>query len=972
MAIPTWVWVVLLVTAITVTIRFLIMKSRETGGTSQPMLTTDQIVKQTGFNELGPTTTTSSTDTSGAMTTTTTDSTGKTMSVTTSKDGSTTQTTVKDKDGAVLADNKVSALDTVKAVAPTLLANIAAGVVRDLVIIGGAKIISKASKEVAEKGVKSALQQGGKMVSRQGPELAMKFLGYVTKNSADKAAQAAAETGLRKAAKEAADKVAEAELKKLGKKALTEVTDKAAKEAIEKAMEKAGKEAAEKAATEAAQKVASKAATTAAEKATAKLAGAAAAKIGAKAGMAAAKMGSRAAMGPVGVALMAFDVLSMALDVACCGGYCEVADTKTWEKQRDTFNGQVKAMVDDANESGIDPVRWPIITGPFDKLDAVTLQTRLMDKIRAAMADPENKYVKDVVSKLKTAVEAKTITDESQVDAFIDENINLEGLLMDSTKAICTDLKGKLIMDGETFAGCSWPDATACEASFKWPILEANDTDIYSVWNKEKQECNKDSVSQNMRGICEATKAFPYNKDTKICDLNETYCKQKGMKWDGKNCKLDKGQEVAEMMFGTTVVRGLNALYSADQYEPCPPGARPAGEIAALAVAGCSIATLGVGAGACAALAGTYIGQTMCASDKCPDGQDRVSGLCYDQCKTGYDDKADGITGAKVQGMCYKCPDGFKKTTAGMCQRVSCPSGQEQGSGLGAGFCYKKCSDLHGAEYTESDGVSICKKPCPAGMVQEALTCRRDAQTKTSASAQKSCPAGWSQSVAGPGGMCQQDCTDGYKKYGGLCYHPKVDTALLLKGYSYGGCPDGFRTDPVTCQKDLKCTSSWNSCKYKIHGCSGGWRHGHCKGWGSICQGGVASSCSGPETKPRPKSCPEGYSDSGVGCRAVSKPAPQSKSLTEVGQCNDPAKKEAAGGMCYEPCSNFGGSFKRSAVGLCQMDVMVTERTKTRAPEGPFLVAKPADQYSREPLGISYKVFPKKRKVPFGKGPNGC
>lgn len=41
----------------------------------------------------------------------------------------------------------------------------------------------------------------------------MKFLGYVTKEAADRSAQAAAETGFRKAAKEAADKVAEAELK---------------------------------------------------------------------------------------------------------------------------------------------------------------------------------------------------------------------------------------------------------------------------------------------------------------------------------------------------------------------------------------------------------------------------------------------------------------------------------------------------------------------------------------------------------------------------------------------------------------------------------------------------------------------------------------------------------------------------------------------------------------------------------------
>ena len=947
MAIPGWVWVVLLVTAITITISFVVKMQRDGVQTSLPLQTTDDIIKKTGFNENGKTTTTTVIDPStGANTTTTTDDSGKTMSVTTAKDGSSTQTTVKDKDGTVLADNKVSALDTVKAVAPTLLANIAAGAVRDLVIIGGAKIIQKASKEIAEKGVKSALQQGGKLVSRQGSELAMKFLGYVTKNSTEKAAQAAAETGLRKAAKEAADKAAEAELKKLGKKAITEVTDKAAKEAIEKAMEKAGKEAAEKAATEAAQKVASKAATTAAEKAAAKMAGATAAKIGAKAGMAAAKMGAKAGMGPVGWALMAFDVLSMALDVAGCGGFQEGPfDNKTWTKTRDTLTAQVKAMVDDSNAEGDDPVRWPVITGPFDKLDSVTLQTRLLDKVKAAMADPNNKFVQDVVTKLKAAVEAKTITKEEQIDQFMEDNLDLEGLLLESTKGLCTDLKGKVIMDGETFAGCSWPDPAACEASFKWPIVEANENDKYSVWNKEKQECNMDPVSQNMRGICEAEK-FPFNKETKVCELSKDHCLQKGMQWDGTNCKLSTGQNVAEMMFGTTVVRGLNALYSADQYEPCPAGSRPAGEIAALAGA----AT--IWSGPAGVMAATYIGQTMCSSDKCPDGQDRVSGLCYDACKPGYDDKADGITGAKVQGMCYKCPDGFKKTTAGMCQRVSCPSGQEQGSGLGAGFCYKKCSDIHGAEYTESDGASICKKPCPAGMVQEALTCRRDAQTKTSGSAQKTCPAGWSQSVAGPGGMCQQDCTDGYKKYGGLCYHPSVNTSLLVKIPDKGGCDSGQRDDGTSCWEDHRKTGT----------------RGH-RGWIDVYGG---CGCI-KKTLMQRQSCPAGYSGpTGGFCYAVSKPAPQSKSLTEVGQCNDPAKKEAAGGMCYEPCSNFGASFKRSAVGLCQMDVMVTERTKTRAPEGPFVVAKPADQYSREPLGISYKVFPKKRKVPFGKGPNGC
>lgn len=943
-----WIIVVLLFTVFTILLgaflKFYISKKK--AKTSQPLLTTDEIIKQSGFNELGLTTTVTTTDKSGATITTTTDSDGKQMSVTTSKDGSTTETTVKDKAGTVLVSNNSSALDAAKALLPTLGLAIGAGIVRDLAVVGVARIITKASKEVAENGIKSALQQGGKLVARNGPDQAMKFLGYVSKEAADRAAGAAAEKGLRKASKEAADKVMENELKRLGKKSLEEVTDKVAKEAVEKAMEKAGKEAAEKAASEAAQKVASKVATTAAEKATAKLAGAAAAKIGAKAGMAAAKMGAKAAMGPVGWATMAFDALSMALDVAGCGGYGEVADIATWEKQRDTYAANVKALVDEANPEGeTDTVRWPIITGPFDNLDAVTLQTRVMDKVRAAVADPNNMYVKDVVAKLNAAIAAKTVTTEAQSEAFVDENINMDALLLESTKSLCTDLKGKVVMDGQTFAGCSWASQTECEASFKYPIT-ATATNEYSVWNKEKLECNKDPVSQNMRGICEATNAFPFNKDKKICDLNETYCKQKGLKWTGTNCKLEKGQEIAEMMFGTTVVRGLNALFNEDQYEACPPGSRKPNELYA---AGPVI--------------GAYLSQTMCASDKCPDGQDRVSGLCYDACRTGFDDKSDGITGMKVQGMCYKCPEGFKKTTAGMCERIACPAGQERGSGLGLGFCYRKCSDIHGAEYTETDGASICKKPCPPGMDTDVLTCRRNPETKTSASANKTCPQGWSQTIAGPGGMCQQDCTDGYKKYLGTCYHPNVDTSKISRIPDKGPCNAGDRDDGTSCWSPI--VTNW---------CPGHRRQGCCHGpfW-SICNPATTTGGAIVKTLMQRQSCPAGYSGpTGGFCYAVSKPPPQSKPLLEVGQCNDPSKPEGSGGMCYAPCSDFGGSFKRSAVGLCQMDLMVTERTKTRGPEGPFVVSTMAEQYSREPNGISYKVFPKKRKVPFGKGPNGC
>lgn len=954
MAIPGWVWGLLLFTVVVSVIGVLFARRKKDN-----TLSTDDIVKKTGFDENSVASTTTETDPdTGEITTTSTDASGKTMQTKTSKDGSTTKTTVKDKDGNTLADKKSSAFDTIKQLAPTLLQNIAAGAARDLVLVGGTKLLSKVSKNVAENGVKSAIQQGGKVVSRQGAELGMKFMGYMTKEAAEKAANAAAEKGLRKVAKEAAEKAIQKELtdnaiKYGGKKVASEVTN----EALKKGLEKIGQEAAETAAKQAVKTAETKVVKTAAEKAMVRGGEALAVKAATKAGVMAAKMGAKAGMGPVGWALMAFDVLSLAIDIACCGGYCEVADTKTWEKERDEYKKQIQLMIDDSNKGADDqpdpdPVRWPIITGPFDKLESAALQQRVIEKAKAAMADSNNSFVKDTMDKLKKAIENKQVTDQDGIDAFLDENLDMDGIILESTKSVCTDLKGKVVVEDGKFSGCSWPDQTACEGSFKWgKDTFDKDKDTYSSWNKEKQECNKDPLGQLMNTRCDGL-GFPYDKDKKICQLNREYCLQKGLKWDGTNCKLEKGQEVAEMMFGTTVVRGLNSLYSADQYEPCPPGARPAGEIAALAAAGTAITGPG------AVMLGTYLGQTLCASDKCPDGQDRVSGLCYEKCKSGYDETAgyaDFINKKgpiKTQGMCYKCPAGYEKSSSGMCRRTGCDANLERGTGGGIGLCYPKCTDKFGAEYKDSNGMSLCLKQCPPGMDTLPLTCQRQPQTKQSAKSDKTCPPGWSISVAG---MCQQDCTDGYKKYGGLCYHPKVDTGLLLKGYSYGGCPSGYRTDPLTCYKDIHC--SHNSCASRDK-------------WGTCWP---ADKCSGPDVTSRSKYCPEGYFDNGLGCTAVSKPMPQSKSLIEIGQCNDASKPEGSGLFCYQRCSDFGPSFHRTAVGLCQLDAMTTSRDpKDRGAGVPFDKSVVADQYARQPLGISYKVFPKKRKIPFGKGPHGC
>jgi len=308
----------------------------------------------------------------------------------------------------------------------------------------------------------------------------------------------------------------------------------------------------------------------------------------------------------------------------------------------------------------------------------------------------------------------------------------------------------------------------------------------------------------------------------------------------------------------------------------------------------------------------------MCMKD-CTEGYKKYAGLCYHPsvdtallikgpsykgCPADF--RTDPLTCQKdvqvkrVDGVQKSCPAGWSQSVAGpggMCQR-DCPPGQKKYGGI----CYDPAVDTN----LLVKGYSY--KGCPNGFRTDPVTCQKDVQINRVASAQKTCPPGWSQSVAGPGGMCQQDCTDGYKKYGGICYHPSVDTNLLLKTYSYAGCPAGYRTDPVTCFKNAVCSTNW---------CPGKWSWGVCKP--------ASTSCSGPHTTSRAKSCPAGYRDNGAGCTAVSKPAPASKPLLEVGQCTNPATPNGDGGMCYANCP---AGFAKSGPGECRINAQTLSREK--------------------------------------------
>lgn len=854
------------------------------------------VISSGGFDRSKIVNTQTTTDpATGAKTVTQTDANGQKLVTTTDANGKTT-TAVEAPDDTTLAKDDETVLDKVQKEAPQMMEMLALNMGRDFAIVFGAKLALTLSREIAQSGVRTGLRDTARLVQKEGADYAMKWMGYVSKESIAVSEKLAAKSTVAEAARVASKEV----LDKAEQKATAGMAEGAAKEAAKTAAREAASAAAEEAAGEAVQKETervmakqlNKEALTTAEKATKKIAGKAGVKVGEKVGekiaekvemkvavklgvMAAkegAKLATMASAGPVGWALMAVDVVSLALDMACCGGYCDEVAGEKYDKMRDEFKGNIDAGIADANkqieaeaaESGEpdEPVRWPAILGPLDKMDEATRTDKVSTAAHEIMNDYQGPFMAPIIAKLKTGIADGSVPKTSAGAAqFITDNVNTSDLVQAAMLKLCPTVGGKIIED----KWCSWSTKAACDGSFKWPIAEDNKTDHYASWDEAKQECNKDPLSGLMRATCEGTKkdsgqvaAFPWDPVKNTCTITKEYCLMKSMTWDeaGNRCKLSAGQNVAEMLFGTTMVRGLNQVFSADQYEPCPAGSRPYYE--------------GMVAGP---VLGTYLMQTMCASDKCPDGQAKQSGLCYEDCKKatpeektqGWDDytaKAADTPGAgavMIQGMCYRCPPGYYKSSPGMCQRTlktttgvisSCPPGFNDG-GL---FCNQK-------SYTIGGGT------IPA--------CHTDG-----------CPGKWGLpccKICKPASTVCGICGD-KDKINGLCYKK---------------CKDGDEHVP----------GAPTECRKKAQG-------------GLLVQ-----------------------------------------EKMKIGVC--PPDKERVGALCFKKCSDYGPGWKRTAQGTCASKQWGGLDTIATAGRNEL-------SYSRKPLGISYKVIPKKRKIPWGKGPHGC
>ena len=475
------------------------------------------------------------------------------------------------------------------------------------------------------------------------------------------------------------------------------------------------------------------------------------------------KATTAAATGPaapfVFIAEFAFQAVLGFLDQFGVGGYTEIVPTRVYEGMRDECDRFAQSeFAKDGNE-------WPVIAGPLDKMSQSEYETKLSAAYDSIFDDPNHPATalfltlyrarRSVLGRELNTAEVDTLLTTQDLGKSIDQA---------AFTIVANQAGGKVVSSPTGNLYCSYPTQAATDSSYHWPLTDANENDIYSEWNPTTQvaECRPSymrTFSEQLGNGC------TYNKDTRLPNITEAFCRSNGLDYSNGACQYAEGQEIAEMIFGKTFIRGLTQVFDPQQYKSCPE-------------------------------------MDFCQNENCIDDGYfcRISRLAYMR-------EPKGPIG---------CKPGFTMSSPG-----------------------------------------FCKNDCPT------------------------------------------DSNGKWQMYGGLCYHPKVDTNLLSKVPTYGACPtgDGWRTEPVTCFLDARCTTGTSSCASRT---PNWWPVG-----GGRCQAGVVTTCNdGPKSQPRPKSCPEGYRDNGAGmCEAVSQPLnTQVFSAADPNYGGCPAGQEAQDLICYDPC----------------------------------------------------------------------
>ena len=474
------------------------------------------------------------------------------------------------------------------------------------------------------------------------------------------------------------------------------------------------------------------------------------------------------------IAEFTFQAVLGLLDQFGVGGYTELVPSSVYEGMRDEYDRAFKNLtISEGSE-------WPVIAGPADKLSQTDWQNKLSQGYDVIFNDTSHPAT---VLFIQLYEQKRRALGRALTEAECAELLQLQGLGKALEVAVMEwaagQVGGKAVRLPSGNVYCSYTSSAAVDASFHWPLSDEYENEIYSEWDETNQTayCRQSA----MRTLSEQLgHGCTYNKQTRVPNITEEFCRSNGLDYSNGQCKYSEGQDIAEMIFGKTFTRGLIQVFDPKQYESCSD-------------------------------------KPMCqGSDPCiDDGYTcRISRLAY--MRTPHD---------------LQCNSGYYESSPGFC-KANCQvdgNGQWQPEG---GICY------HPKVTKMSTGLfDLVKSPtygsCPSGWRTEPITCFLDAKCTThdsdcawrglfnecvwgvvttcndgpkSQGRPKSCPEGYSEDTPG---MCyavsrpldpvvysifdKGSCPSGQEQEGALCYDPCPQNWSKVQGGLWCTPNDGFK-----------------------------------------------------------------------------------------------------------------------------------------------------------------------------------
>jgi hypothetical protein len=465
-----------------------------------------------------------------------------------------------------------------------------------------------------------------------------------------------------------------------------------------------------------------------------------------------------AAGGPIApfifMAEMSFIALSIGLDLGDAGGYMKMTTNNMYVDMKKEFDKEfnktiLEIEIDDVDKDG-KPIKVkltekdiPIIIGPqiphktdkdFEKYidDGFKILNDNNDPILNPFWDKINE---DLAKGVITATDLL----RKDVEVYYRSYCDLKKVYEKIQNNHCIINNGKIILLENGKYACSYKDKSSCENSYKWPLEQDENDEMpkepYAEYKSKLLNGVCILANPNLRSICELNN-LNYDTDTGLCKVTKDYCLKKGADWKDNDCHISKGQDIAELIFGSTIVRGLKQALDPTQYESCKEGETDDGY--------------------------------FCRSVGCSDGSEQWenAGVCYPKCKPGF--KPDGCCycGPKTHGVPVAttrdiCPPNTYPSTSGLC-RDDCASGTNDV----ASVCWNPCKP------GETDTGALCREKCAEGYHDHLGVCWAN-----------SCPSG--SSYASPG-LCRYNCREGYHDVAGVCWKNNTKDHIIGRGWGWG------------------------------------------------------------------------------------------------------------------------------------------------------------------------------------------